>query len=112
MAGHLESGWEVERRLLTTALGGGKREDSLRLRTWFCFFSHPFHLNHSSSTYLTTSPFSNATFPRRTNTVTSVRLPTPRLARSRSRRNISTFCFGCFVTGPFFFSSLPFFSLA
>ena len=53
----------------------------------------PFSFN-SILTYLTTSPFSSATFPRRTNAVTSVRLPTPRFASSRSRRNISTF--GCF----------------
>jgi len=73
--------------------------------------------------YLTTSPFSNATFPRRTNAVTSVRLPTPRFAKSLSRRNISTFCFGCLcllapvAAGPFFdedvfFPSSPSFSLA
>ena len=71
-------------------------------------------------TYLTTSPFSNATLPRRTNAVTSVRLPTPRFAKSLSNRNISTFCFGCLVapeTCPFFdegvfFSSFASFSLA
>jgi len=69
-----------------------------------------------SYTNLTTSPFSNATFPRRTNAVTSVRLPTPRFAKSLSRRNISTFCFGCFcllapvAAGPF--PSSPSFSLA
>ncbi len=55
-------------------------------------------------TYLTTSPFSKATLPRRTSAVTSVLEPTPLLANRRSRRNMASFLAApSFLEGFFFF---------